>query len=137
MLSRCSTLNFMVHFVPTFHDLHENCLLFKTPQPSAHLRANFFYFLDLGSPILNEPNPHPLHQTMEEQPHHAWERTKSKQKQNQVMSHSNWPRVLLFVLTHKQCNDIIKGWLHCFPPESIGRILVSNILSNFLLLKKK
>ena len=46
---------------------------------------------------------------MEQQQHRASERTKSKQKQNQVTSHSNWPRVLLFDLAHKQCNGIIKG----------------------------
>ena len=28
-------------------------------------------------------------------------------------SHSNWPRVLLFDLVHKQCNGTIKGLLHC------------------------
>ena len=67
-------------------------------------------------------------QTMEQQPHRACERTKSKQKQNQVMSHSNWPRVLLFDLAHKQCNGIIKGWLHCLTSESKGRFLVNNIL---------
>ena len=54
--------------------------------------------------------------------------TKPKQKQNQVMSHSNWPCVLLFNLAHKQCNGIIKGWLHCLSSESKGRLLVSNIL---------
>ena len=39
---------------------------------------------------------------------------------------SSWPRVLLVDLARKQCNGIIKGWLHCL--ESIGRFLVSNIL---------
>ena len=48
-------------------------------------------------------------QTMEKQPHRACERMKSNQKLNQVMPHSNWPRVLLFDLAHKQCNGIIKG----------------------------
>ena len=67
-------------------------------------------------------------QTMEQQPHRACERTKSKQKQNQVTSHSNWPRVLLFDLAHKQCNGIIKEWLHCLTSESNGRFLVNNIL---------
>ena len=46
---------------------------------------------------------------MEQQLHHTCERTKPKQKQNQVKSHSNSPRVLLIDLTHKQCNGIIKG----------------------------
>ena len=44
---------------------------------------------------------------MEQQPQRACERTKSKQKQNQVTLHSNSPRVLLFDLVLKQCN----GWL--------------------------
>ena len=63
-------------------------------------------------------------QTMEQQPHRACERTKSKQKQNQVTSHSNWPRVLLFDLAHKQCNGIIKGWFHCHTSEWKGTFLV-------------
>ena len=46
---------------------------------------------------------------MEKQPHRAFERTKSKQKPNQVMSHSNGPHVLLFDLAYKQCSGIIKG----------------------------
>ena len=37
----------------------------------------------------------------------ACEQVKSKQKQNQVMSHSNWPGVLFFDLAYKQCNGII------------------------------
>ena len=41
-------------------------------------------------------------QTMEQQPHRACEQTTSKQKQNQVTSHSNWPRILLLDLAHKQ-----------------------------------
>ena len=65
---------------------------------------------------------------MEQQPHRACERTKSKQKQYQVKSHSNWLRVLLFDLAHKPWNGIIKGWLHCLTPGSIGRLLVNNIL---------
>ena len=49
-------------------------------------------------------------------------------KQNQVMSYSNWPRVLLFDLAHKQCNGIIKGWLHYLTSEPKGRFLVNNTL---------
>ena len=67
-------------------------------------------------------------QTMEQQPHRACERTKSKQKQNQVMSHSNWPWALLFDLAPYQCNGIIKGWLHSLTSESKGRFLANNIL---------
>ena len=44
------------------------------------------------------------------------------------MSNSHWPRLLLFDLAHTQCNGIIKGWLHCLTPETIGRFLVNNIL---------
>ena len=66
-------------------------------------------------------------QTLEQQLHDACDRTKSKQ-QNQVTLHSNWPRVLLFDLVHKQCNDIIKGWVQCLPSESKGRFLVNYIL---------
>ena len=49
--------------------------------------------------------------------HRAYKRAKLKQKQNQVTPHSNWPRVLLFNLAHKQCNGIIKGWLHCLQSQ--------------------
>ena len=65
---------------------------------------------------------------MEQQLHNASERTKSKRKQNQVAPHSNLPCVLLFDLAYKQCNYIIKGWLHCLTSELKGRILVNNIL---------
>ena len=51
-------------------------------------------------------------QTMEQQPHRACEQTKSKQKQSKFTLYSNWARVLLFDLARKQCNGIIKGWLH-------------------------
>ena len=57
------------------------------------------------------------------------ERTKSKQEQNQVTSHSNWPDVLLFDLAHNQCNSILKTWLHRLTQESTtGKFLVNNIL---------
>ena len=81
-------------------------------------------------------------------PSRACEPTKWKQKQNQVMSHSNWPRNLLFDLADKQCYGINKEWLHCLTPESVGRFLVNNILcltqhdvwscrkSNFFFIKK-
>ena len=76
------------------------------------------------SKIFSPPRPwtYRLQQTMEQQPHQACERTKSKQKQNQVMSFSNWPRALLFDLAHKQCDGIIQWWF------SIGRFLANNIL---------
>ena len=89
--------------------------------PLAHLRPKFFHPLDFRRPISNEPLPRLSKWYC------ACERTKSKQKQNQVTSYSNWPRVLLFDLVHKQCNGIIKGWLYCLTPESRGSFLVSNI----------
>ena len=46
---------------------------------------------------------------MEQQTHSACEQTKSKQKQKQVTSHSNWPPILLLDLAHKQGSGIIKG----------------------------
>ena len=63
------------------------------------------------------------------QVHRACERPKSKRKQNQVTSHSNCPRVLLFDLAHKQWSGIIKGWLHCLTSESKVRFLVNIILA--------
>ena len=53
---------------------------------------------------------------------------RNQNKQNQITSRSNWPRVLLFDLAHKQCNGIIKRWFHCLTSESKGRFLVNNIL---------
>ena len=67
-------------------------------------------------------------QTIEQQQQRACEQTKSKQKQNQVVSRSNWPRVIVFDLPHKQCNGIIKGWFHCLTSASKGRFLNNNIL---------
>ena len=48
---------------------------FQDPPPPVHLRPKFFYPLDLGRPVLNEPI-HPLQQTMEQQPQRACKRTK-------------------------------------------------------------
>ena len=56
--------------------------------PSVHLRRKFFHSLDHGRPILNA-YPHPRQQTMEQQTHCTYERSKLKQKQNQGASHSN------------------------------------------------
>ena len=98
--------------------------------PSVHLRPKCSTPLTLDVQILTKlppPLPQPLQQTMEQQPHRACKRTKSKQKQNQVTSHSNWPRVLLFDSAHKQCSGIIKWWVHCLTPETIGIFLVNNI----------
>ena len=77
------------------YDVHENCLIFKSPQ---HLRPKYFHPLDLGRSALNEAPRRPStfsNKIMEQQPHCACGRTKSKQKHNQVTSQSNWPRVLL------------------------------------------
>ena len=58
-------------------------------------------------------------QTMEQQPYRAceWTKSKTEQSKNKVTIQSNWPRVLLFDLVHKQCNSIIKGWLHYLMSE--------------------
>ena len=66
--------------------------------------------------------------TMDQQPDITCEGTKSKQKQNQVTSHSNWPRALLFDLAHRKCNGIMKGWFHCLTSESNERFPVNSIL---------
>ena len=115
------------------YDVHENCLILKIPQSIVQVRPKFFHSLDPAHPILNEtpPNLHPQ-QTMEQQPHRTCERTKSKQKQNQVTSHSNLPRVLLFDCAPKQCSGIVKGWFHCLTPDPIGRFLVIIYYSVFL-----
>ena len=55
-------------------------------------------------------------------------KSKKQKQQNQVTSHSSWLLALLFNLSHKQCNGIIKGWLYCHKPESIERFLADNIL---------
>ena len=65
---------------------------------------------------------------MEQQRHRAYERTRFKQKQNQVTLHSNCPRDLLFALADKQCIGIIKGWLHCLTSESKKRFFFKRIL---------
>ena len=107
---------------------------FQDLPPPVHLRSKLFHPLDFGCPVLNEapptpiPLPNPPQKTMEQQPHRACERRKLTEKQNQVTSHSNWPGVLLFDIANKQCNDIIKEWLHCLTPESIRRFLIINVL---------
>ena len=60
------------------------------------------------------------------------------------MENSKRPRVLLFNLVHKQCNGLVKRWLHCLTSESKERFLVKNVLVfasvraqiQFFLLKK-
>ena len=89
------------------YHFHQICLIFKTPTPC---------------PSTSEIFPPPWRWTSN------FKRTKSTQKQNQGTSHLNWQHVLLFDLAHKQCNGIIKGWLDCLTPESIGRFLVNNLL---------
>ena len=54
---------------------------------------------------------------------HVNERNQNKRKTNS----RHIPRVLLFNLAYKQCNAIIKGWLHCLKSKSNGRF-VNNIL---------
>ena len=101
---------------------------FEDPHLLVHLRPKLFTPLTLDVRFEANSLPHLLQQTMEQQPRRARERTKWKPKQNQVTSHSNWPRVLLFNSAHKQCVGVIKGWLLCLTPESLGRFPVNNIL---------
>ena len=42
-----------------------------------------------------------------------------------------------FDLAHKQCNDIIKGWLHFLVSESKGRFLANNILLGLCLVMEQ
>ena len=65
-------------------------------------------------------------QAMEQQPHGACERTKTKQKQNQATSYWNWAHSISD-LARKQCNGIIKGCLSCLTSESKGRFLVKYV----------
>ena len=74
--------------------------------------------------------------TIEQQPHGACEWTKSNKQTKKITPYSNWPRVLLFDSAHKQCNGIIKEWLHCLRSESTGRFLANNILLEFSLINK-
>ena len=67
---------------------------------SAHLLPKSFHPLELGRPISNEtqsPNDTVL------------VNKRNQNKKKQVTQHSNWPRVLLLDVAHKQCNGIIKG----------------------------
>ena len=93
-----------------------------------HLRPTFFHPLDLGRPILNEPPPSPA---LPPRPPH----TLSPTNYGTTTAPCIWTNeikikttVLLFDLAHKQYDGIIKGWLHCLTPESIRRLLVSNII---------
>ena len=88
-----------------------------------------FHHLDLGCPVLKEPfSP----TTTKHSPTNCGTTTApcmwTNEFKNQFTSHSSWPRVLFFDLAYKQCSGITKGWLHCLAPESIGRLLVNNIL---------
>ena len=109
-----------------------NYLLFKTADPSSvHLRPKYFHTLDLGRPIWNK-SPHLSNKlwnnngTVDVNKRNQNKNKKQKQ-QNQVTPHSSWLLALLFDLSHKQCNGIIKGWLYCHKPESIERFLADNI----------
>ena len=72
---------------------------FQDTPPLVYLRPTLFHSLVLGSPILPPPPPPLLSNKLWKNNRTVQcERTKSKQKQNQVTSHSNWPRFLLFDL---------------------------------------
>ena len=88
------------------YDVNENYLIFKTLHHLSIKVQNISATLTLNFQLVNNSLPHPLHKIMEQQPYCPCERTKSKQKQNQVTSYSNRLRVLLFNLAQKQCNGI-------------------------------
>ena len=51
------------------------------------------------------------------------------QNKNQVMPHSK--RVLFIHLAHKQCNGIIKEWLHCLTLEPLGMLSGPDVNPSF------
>ena len=115
------------------NDIHENCSIFKTPPPLCIYIQNFSTPLALDSNFARaklEPNFAQLENVNKPWNNnctkHVNERNWSKYKTR--TSHSNWPCVLLFNLAYKQCNRLIKGWLHCLTSESKGRFFVNNIL---------
>ena len=68
---------------------------------------------------------------MEQQLHHALWRNENEQKQQlqkYIRSRHIQTEHSFFDLVHKQCNDIIKGWLHFLASESKRRFLANNIL---------
>ena len=77
------------------YGVHENCLIFNTHYPQSIYVQNISALLILDVQFLNKPS-YPLEQTMEQKPYRACERTKLKQKQIQVTSHSNWPRISIY-----------------------------------------
>ena len=96
---------------------------FSTPLPTWPWTSNFKRIFSPSSTNYGTTN--------------ACERTKSKQKQNQITSHSNWPRVLLFRVAHKQCNRIIKRWVHCLTSELKAWCLVIAQIQYSLIKKLK
>ena len=80
---------------------------------------------------------------MEQQSHRAPERTKSKQKQNQVTSHSNWLRVLLFDLAVVSLKDDFTVWRQTQKEDFLSVIfnvwlsMISSHGANPIFFKKK
>ena len=97
----------------------------KTPPPPAHLpvhlRSNFFHPLDLGSPILDETLPTLFNK--------LWNNNRTVHVNKRIQNKSKTKPRHIQIDHAYHCNGVIKGWLHCLTPESIGRFLVTNILS--------
>ena len=93
------------------------CLFYNYSHFNTHFATNLFYLHSLKTETRLWKNNRTVQVN---------KRNKNKNRTN--TSHSNWPRVLRDFLAHKQCNGIIKGWLHCLMSESKGRFLANNIL---------
>ena len=113
----------------THNDVHEPPRAPKSPQPPWPSTSDIFPppWLWTSNYKRTPSPPPPFNKLWNNSAIHVNERNQNKNK-SQVVSHSNWPRFLLFDLAHEQCNGIIKGWLHCLSSESKGKFLAINIL---------
>ena len=64
---------------------------------------------------------------MEQQLHSLCEQTKSKQNQNQITSHLNWQRNLMFHLAHKQCK---MRWDKIKKKEKNGNYIIKGAIAS-------
>ena len=99
------------------HDIHQNCPIFKTPNPLVHLRPKFFHSLALD--VQFQMTSHLMIPCM-------WT-NEIKIKTKPSTSHSVWPRVPFFDLaprTMQWCHQN-NGIIHCL--TSKGWSLVNNI----------
>ena len=105
---------------------------YQDPTPPAHLRSKFFHPFGLGRQILNEHPPLPLSNKLWDNNRsvHASERNQTKSKTKTKPSHVTFKLTTGSIVrfSPQKCNDIMKRWLHCLTPKSIGKFLVNNIL---------